>query len=70
METGYITPSGPLFWRNWTQGIFLVFSGKLPGTYPAFVGFNKLSGFRCHGCELVVMRYGNHKMAHAPTDQE
>jgi len=70
METGYVTTAARLSWRNWTDRTWAIFGfKKLPGTGPAFVGSNKLSGFRCRRCELVVFRYGVHKKAHAPRNK-
>lgn len=64
MERGYITTGAAVYWRNWQDRRWLVFwAKKLPGTGPAFIGTNKLGGFRCPECELVLFRYGRHRQS-------
>jgi len=64
MERGYITTGAAVYWRNWEDRRWLLFSAdKLPGTGPAFVGTNKLGGFRCPQCELVLFQYGRHRQS-------
>jgi|GEM_PF-3150225 len=62
MRPGYLTTGAWLYWRKWTDRSLLVkFSDRLPNTLPSFVGTNRLPGYRCEECELVVFRYGNHR---------
>lgn len=70
MEPGYVTVGARLYWRKWHDRSWLVSSAEgIPSTHPAFVGTNKLSGFRCALCELIIFRYGMHKGQHAPRDR-
>lgn len=73
MEPGYVSTAGSLYWQNWLNPAWWHWVGlglqRLAGTRPAFVGFNRLTGFRCRGCELIVFRYGAHKKAYAPQDR-
>ncbi len=62
MEPGYLTTGAWLYWRRWDDRSLLVrFSDRLMKTLPSFVGTNRLPGFRCSQCEVVVFRYGNHR---------
>jgi Domain of unknown function (DUF6487) len=62
MQPGYLTTGSWLYWREWTDRSMLVkFSDRLPNTPPTFVGTNRLPGFRCKDCEVVVFRYGGHR---------
>lgn len=66
MEPGYVSTGQFVFWRRWTTPWWLPYAGALRGTGPRLFGFQKLSGYRCQRCEVVVFRYGNHKLAYAP----
>jgi hypothetical protein len=67
MEAGYVTTGARMYWRNWSDRSWLVWpSDGIAGTRASFVGSNKLTGFRCASCELVVFRYGTHKDVYAP----
>lgn len=62
MEPGYLTTGAWLYWREWQDKSLLVrFSDRLPNTLPTFVGINRLPGFRCPACEMIVFRYGSHR---------
>lgn len=63
MEPGCLTTGAWLYWRDWNDRSMLVrFADRLPNTLPSFVGINRLSGFQCERCEVVVFRYGSHRL--------
>jgi len=63
MEPGYFLGKG-VYWRKWGEKPYTSWGlpVSLPGTAAAFVGTNKIGGFRCADCELIVFRYGKHKI--------
>ena len=67
MQHGYLMTSNELYWRSWNDKSWLVWKKEfLAGTRPAFVGSNKLSGYRCASCELIVFRHGMQKNSYRP----
>ena len=66
MENGYLATSGRIYWRTWRNQSWVLFGSEaLPGTGPGVVGINRIGGFRCEYCELVVFGYGEHKRSTA-----
>lgn len=62
MRPGYLTTGSWLYWRRWNDRSLLVrFSDRVRGTLPSFVGTNRLPGYRCEQCEVIVFRYGDHR---------
>ncbi len=63
MENGYF-PSTGIFWKlPGAMPISITSKEALPGTVPRSFrwGTNKVGGFRCRDCELVLFWYGSCK---------
>ena len=62
MEPGYFPSSGGIHWKQPDeQSVSFLLSKCLPGTL-GFWKVAKMGGFRCPDCELVVFRFGKHKL--------
>ena len=63
MEAGYIPSAQGIVWRRLKQWrLWLWLTGN---TLPGSTGFlipTKIGGHRCGHCELVIFRYGSHKL--------
>lgn len=70
MEQGYITTTGRMYWRTWDDQSWILTEQQhgVSGTNPGFFSANRLSGYRCSGCELVIFRHGTQKKSYAPED--
>lgn len=66
MEAGYIASSASLFWRRWSNQRWLLRGNESLAKTSSVFGINKLSGFRCVDCEIVMFAYGKSRKRFAP----
>ncbi|QDU71159.1 PF20097 family protein [Mucisphaera calidilacus] len=58
MQPGVLPVSGGIGWLPWSPSATMSMSESLPGTH-AVMRPNRLPGWRCRACELVLFRYGH-----------
>jgi hypothetical protein len=66
MEAGYIASSASLYWRHWTNQKWLLRGNESLSKTSSVFGINKLSGFRCADCEIVLFAYGKSRKRFSP----
>ena len=66
MEAGYIASSASLYWRKWNNQNWLLRGNESLSKTSSVFGINKLSGFRCGDCEIVLFAYGEARKKFSP----
>ncbi len=65
MQPGFVAVSQGLLWLRNPESATVDFAENLPGTN-AIMRANRLPGWRCLSCELVLLRYGRTVHKHLP----
>jgi len=66
MEAGFIASSSSLYWRQWTNQKWLLRGNESLSKTSSVFGINKLSGYRCVDCEIVLFAYGKSRKRFSP----